>query len=95
MCKYIGCTEMMVKARVGEHVASVTQPSKENTTKKEMVQFRLLGHIHYNMRVLPIEKVMSRFVLEARESYWISKHNSVKALPVDTKEHGMIYTHSC
>ena len=43
------------------------------------------------MRILPIEKVRSsdRFVLEARESYWISRYNSVKALSVDTVEHGM------
>ena len=38
------------------------------------------------MRVLPIEKVRSkdRFVLEAREAYWIKKYRVVNVL-----EHGM------
>ena len=62
-----------------------------NTSKPVGVHFRAAGHTHCHMRVLPIEKVRSsdRFVLEARESYWINKYNSVKALPVDTMEHGM------
>ena len=61
------------------------------TPQTSWVHFRAVGHTHCNMRVLPIEKVRSseRFVLEARESYWISKYNSVKALPVNTMEHGM------
>ena len=81
----------MVKTRFAEHDGSATQPSQENTTKPVGVHFRAVGHTHCNMKVLPIEKVRSsdRFVLEARESYWVSKYNSLKALPVDTMEHGM------
>ena len=38
-----------------------------------------------------IEKVRSkdRFVLEAREAYWIKKYRVVKAKAVDVLEHGM------
>ena len=43
------------------------------------------------MRVLPIEKVRSkdRFVLEAREAYWIKQYKAVKLQSVDVIEHGM------
>ena len=43
------------------------------------------------MVFLPIERVHSRdqFVLEARESYWIKKYNSVKTKPVNQIEHGL------
>ena len=80
-----------MKTRFGEHVGSATQTSQEITTNPVGVHFRAAGQTHCNMRVLPIEKVRSseRFVLEARESYWVNKYNSVKALPVDTMEHGM------
>ena len=89
--QYIGCTERMVKTRFSEHVGSATQPSQENTTKPVGVHFRAVGHTHCNMRILPIEKVRSsdRFVLEARESYWINKYSSMKTLTVNTVEHGM------
>ena len=43
------------------------------------------------MSVIPIEKVRSkdRFVLEARERYWIGKYESVKVHAVDVIEHGL------
>ena len=43
------------------------------------------------MSFLPIEKVRSkdRFVLEAREAFWIDKYKSVKNQPVDIIEYGL------
>ena len=43
------------------------------------------------MVVLPIEKVRSkdRFILEARESYWITKYSAVKVDEVGVIEHGL------
>ena len=69
----------------------MTQPSQENTSKSVGVHFRSAGHHHSDMRVLPIEKVRSkdRFVLEAREAYWIKKYRVVKDKAVDALEHGM------
>ena len=89
--QYIGCTDRMLKTRFSEHVGSVTQPCQENTSKSVGVHFRSAGHHHSDMRVLPIEKVRSkdRFVLEAREAYWIKKYKTVKAKAVDVIEHGM------
>ena len=55
------------------------------------VHFRSSGHSHSDMIFLPIEKVRNkdRFVLEAREAYWIDKYKCVKTLGVDVIEHGM------
>ena len=77
--------------RFGEHVGSATQPCQVNTTKPVGAHFRLPGHSHSDMVFLPIEKVISKdkFVLEAREAYWIDKYESVKTKPVDTIEHGL------
>jgi hypothetical protein len=77
----------MVKTRYGEPIGSATAQSQLG------VNFRVLGHNHCNMRILPIDKVRSsdRCVPEARESYWVAKYNSMKPLPVDTMEHGMIF----
>ena len=51
----------------------------------------MAGHSHNDMVFLPIEKVHSRdkFVLEARESFWIKQYNSVKIKPVNQIEHGL------
>ena len=89
--QYIGCTSRMVKTRFSEHLGSVTQPSQASTSKPVGVHFRSEGHSHCDMKILPIEKVRSsdRFVLEARERYWINKYNSVKVKSMDIMEHGM------
>ena len=81
----------MLKTRFIEHVGSVTQPSQLNTTKPVGVHFRSAGHSHCDMSVLPIEKVRSRdkFVIEARERFWIGKYQSVKAQAVEVIEHGL------
>ena len=72
-------------------MGSATQPSQVNTNKPVGVHFRLPGHSHYQMRVLPIEKVRSsdRFVVEAREKFWIEKYDAVKLGEVNTIEHGL------
>ena len=77
--------------RFGEHVGSATQPSQANTSKTLGVHFRLAGHSQANMVFLPIEKVRSRdrFVLEAREAFWIKQYDSVKKQPVENIEHGL------
>ena len=43
------------------------------------------------MTFLPIEKVRSKdkFVMEAREAFWIKKYDSVKMEGVEIIEHGM------
>ena len=43
------------------------------------------------MAFLVIEKVRSkdRFIVEARENYWIGKYNSIKMGAVDKIEHGL------
>ena len=43
------------------------------------------------MVFLPFEKVKSkdRFLLEAREAYWIKKYEAVKLQDVEVIEHGM------
>ena len=81
----------MLKTRFSEHVGSVTQPSQVNTKKAVGVHFRSGGHSHSDMSILPIEKVRSRdrFVLEAREGYWIKKYQVVKVKEVETIEHGL------
>ena len=72
-------------------MGSVTQPSQVNTTKSVGVHFRGPGHSHADMVALAIEKVRSkdRFVLEARERYWIDKYQTVKDKTVDIIEHGL------
>ena len=62
-----------------------------NTTKPVGSHFRLPGHSHREMVILPIEKVRSkdRFILEARESYWIAKYSAVKVDEVGVIEHGL------
>ena len=89
--KYVGCTDRKIKTRFSEHVGSAVQPSQAKTSKTVGVHFRSAGHTHSHMRVLPIEKVRSkdRFVLEAREAYWIKQYKAVKLQSVDVIEHGM------
>ena len=89
--QYVGVTEKSAKVRFSEHVGSATQPCQANTTKPVGVHFRLPGHSHSDMGFLPIEKVRNkdRFVMEARESYWIKKYNSVKLKAVEVIEHGL------
>ena len=55
------------------------------------VHFRLPGHSHSDMVALPIERVRSqcRFVMEAREKFWIKKYDSVKVLAVEDIESGL------
>ena len=55
------------------------------------VHFRLPGHTNSDMVALPIERVRTkcRFVLEARERYWIEKYGSVKLLTVQEIESGL------
>ena len=71
--QYVGCTARAGKVRFSEHVGSATQPSQANTTKPVGEHFRSAGHSHADMKFLPIEQVRKRdrFVLEARESFWI------------------------
>jgi hypothetical protein len=89
--QYIGCTGRPAKTRFSEHLGSVTQQCQLNTQKPVGVHFRVAGHSHSDMVFLPIEKVHSRdkFVLEARESFWIKQYNSVKIKPVNQIEHGL------
>ena len=87
----MGCTTRPGKVRFGEHVGSVTQPSQANTSKPVGAHFRLPGHSHSDMVFLPIEKVASKdkFVLEAREDYWIKKYDCIKANSIHDIEHGL------
>ena len=43
------------------------------------------------MVALPLERIRSkcRFVLEAREKFWIKKYNTTKLLPVEEIESGL------
>ena len=77
--------------RFSEHLGSAVQPSQADTVKPIGVHFRSAGHNHSDMCFLPVEKVRSkdRFVLEAREAYWIDQYKSVKNQPVDIIEHGL------
>ena len=72
-------------------LGSVTQQCQEQTAKPVGVHFRSAGHSHANMVFLPIEKIRSKdkFVMEARESYWINKYKCVKEAASDTIEHGL------
>ena len=76
----MGLTEREMKVRFSEHVGSATQQCQVNTIKPVGVHFRLPGHSHSDMRVNPIEKVRSRdkFVLEAREQFWIKTYETVE-----------------
>ena len=53
--------------------------------------FRLPGHSHCEMKFLPIERVQNKdkFILEARESFWIEKYKCLKRKTVDQLEHGL------
>ena len=92
--QYIGCTDRPGKVRFSEHVGSVTQQCQVHTTIPVGVHFRSAGHSHSDMTFLPIEKVRSkdRFIMEARESYWIKKYDTVKLEPVEVIEHGLNLT---
>ena len=76
---YVGCTTRPGKVRFAEHIGSVRQPSQAKTIKPVGAQFRLPGHTHSDMVFLPIENVVNKdkFVLEAREAYWIKKYDCV------------------
>ena len=89
--QYIGCTDRPFKKRFSEHVGTATQPCHRDTVKPVGVHFRLPGHTHSDMVALPIERVRTkcRFVLEARERYWIEKYGSVKLLTVQEIESGL------
>ena len=89
--QYVGCTARPGKVRFGEHVGSAIQPSQADTSKTLGVHFRSAGHSHADMVFLPIEKVRSRdrFVLEAREAFWIKQYDSVKKEAVEVIEHGL------
>ena len=89
--QYIGCSERPFKKRFSEHVGNVTQHCQRETEKPVGVHFRMPGHAHSDMVALPIERVSTqcRFVLEARERYWIKKYNVVKSLSVNDIESGL------
>ena len=55
------------------------------------VHFRLPVQNLSPMVALPLERIRSkcRFVLEAREKFWIKKYNAVKLLPVEEIESGL------
>ena len=69
-----------MKTRFSEHVGSASQPCQVDTLKPVGVHFRLPGHSHSDMRVSAVEKVRSRdkFVIEARENFWIRKYKTVE-----------------
>ena len=69
----------------------MTQHCQRDTDKPVGVHFRMPGHAHSDMVALPIERVSTqcRFVLEARERYWIKKYNVVKNLSVNDIENGL------
>ena len=81
----------MLKTRFAEHVGSATQPSQVDTVKPVGVHFRLPGHTHSDMSVVPIEQVRSKdkFILEARERYWMEQYKSIKQLSLQEIEHGL------
>ena len=89
--QYVGVTTRPGRVRCGEHVGTATQACHSNTTKPVGTHFRLPGHSHSDLVFLPIEKVVSkdRFVLEARETYWIGKYESVKVKSPEVIEQGI------
>ena len=94
--QYVGCTEKPLKVRFSEHPGSVTQPSQANTAKPVGVHFRSAGHTQGDMVMQPIEKVRSkdRFILEAREWFWIGRYKAVKTQSVEVVEHCLIKSES-
>ena len=89
--QYIGCTGRLAKVRFREHVGSATQQCQVDTVKPVGYHFRLPSHSHCDMKFLPIERVQNKdkFILEARESFWIEKYKCLKRKPVDQLEHGL------
>ena len=89
--QYVGCTSRPGKVRFSEHIGSATQPSQVDTKKPVGAHFRLPGHSHGDMCFLPIERVASKdkFVLEAREDFWIEKYCGVKKETNEKIEHGL------
>ena len=85
--QYMGCTDSPL-VRFSEHLGSVTQPSQPNTAKPLGVHFSSAGQTQANMVVQPIEKVRSkdRFILEARDRFWIGRYSSVKIQTVEVVE---------
>ena len=73
--QYIGKTARPAHVRFSEHRNSV-KPGGSTTVGHHFTQ---PGHGIHDMVFLPFEKVASTdpFVLEVRESYWISKYNTV------------------
>ena len=73
--QYVGKTKRPAHTRFTEHRNSV----KPTTTKTVGLHFNQPGHGIHDMVFLPFERVVSNdpFVLEARETYWISKYDSV------------------
>ena len=69
----------------------MTQPIQANTAKPVGVHFRSAGHTQADMVVQPMEKVRSRdrYILEARERFWIGRYSSVKTQTVEVDEHGL------
>ena len=89
--QYIGCSERQFKLRLSEPIGTATQPCHSDTTKPVGVHFRLPGHHHSDLVALPIERVRTkcRFVLEARERFWMEEYNVIKRLPVEEIEIGL------
>ena len=89
--QYIGCSERPFKKRFSEHLGTATQQCHKDTVKPVGAHFRLPGHEHSDMIALPIEKIRTRcrFVMEARERFWIKNYNSVKLLTVEEIESGL------
>ena len=79
------------KVRCAEHIGSATQPSQADTKKPVGAHFRLPGHSHGDICFLPVEKVASKdkFVLEAREEFWIERYYSLKMDTSEKIEHGL------
>ena len=89
--QYVGYTKRAAKIRFSEHLGSATQQCQAKTSKPVGVHFRVAGHDHRDMIFLPIEKVRSKdkFVMEARETFWIKKYEAVKMEEVDKIDHAM------
>ena len=78
--------------RYATHLGSATQASQEDTVKPVGRHFRGAGHEpHSNLVMLPIEKIRDKdpFIRKARESFYITKFNTQKRLPVSEIEHGL------
>ena len=70
--------------RFSEHAGTAIQPCQANTSKP-------VSYTYADMAFLPIEKVRvkDRFVLEAREAFWIRKYASLKQNSEEEIEHGL------